>query len=233
MSTRVSAASSSGTKRSVSGRGPVLPQAARIRCVSQSLIGGLLGRLFRAFLPLGAAGDVVAAGVAAVQAAGVHRSPADARASASSSAPAAPPPPFHETLDRRGQQRVGALLRGEQALGRLLQRGEVRHVLQAQHLYQVRQVEQHRRDAAVVGLEEGLEHQAGEELRLGVDLGAVAVGVQRQGLRARFQRLHRHHPWRLAGATHLPVLRARGAAGSGSGVKFSTEQDEIRFRPKY
>ena len=63
----------------------------------------------------------------------------------------------------------------------LLQGGEVRDRLEGQRLAQVGQVVQQRGHAAVVGLEEDLEDQAGEQLRLGELLGAVLVGVGAQG----------------------------------------------------
>ena len=61
----------------------------------------------------------------------------------------------------------------QQALAGLVQGGEVGHTAQADGPTQVLAIVQQGSDAAVVGLEEGLEDQADEQLRLRVQLGAA------------------------------------------------------------
>ena len=119
-------------------------------------------------LALAAAVHVVMTAVAALHAGRVEGRPTDT--------PAAAEQPPHGA----GKQASGAG-QGEQAVGGLLQRGVVRHVLQGQDVTQIGQVVKQLRQAAVIGLEEDCEHQAGEELGLGVDFGAELVGVRVQG----------------------------------------------------
>src|SRR5579862_4488233 len=86
----------------------------------------------------------------------------------------------------------------EQTYAGLLQRGEVRDESQAQRLTQRRPLEQELGDAAIVLLLELLEHQAGEELRLGELVWTGLVGIVAEGFLAGGQRDPRHRPWRLA-----------------------------------
>jgi hypothetical protein len=60
----------------------------------------------------------------------------------------------------------------------------VRDCPQAEHNGEVRQVLKELGDPAIVGLEEGLQDQAGKELGLGVDLRTELVRVKRQGFGA-------------------------------------------------
>ena len=67
---------------------------------------------------------------------------------------------------------------------------------QADDFAQLRQVSEHRFDAAVVDAEQGLENKAGEELRLRrVGLGAATMGVIRERVLADGQRDPNHPPW--------------------------------------
>lgn len=78
--------------------------------------------------------------------------------------------------DRRVQQASGRRCR-QQSAGRLLQRGIVGHAGQAQGLDQRRTVRQMSDQAAIVGLEKALQHQAREELVLRELLRTVAMRV--------------------------------------------------------
>src|SRR5262249_26353456 len=86
----------------------------------------------------------------------------------------APPAPAQQAADGAAQQAAEARA-GQQAAAGLVQGGVVGAGPQAQGAGQVGQVLQEDGQAAVVGLEEDLEHQAGEQLRLGELLGAAAV----------------------------------------------------------
>ncbi len=111
-----------------------------------------------------AAADVVATGVAAVQAGRVEGCPLHAPAAA------------EEAVDRRAEQPPGHG-QAQQAATGLLRRGKVGHDFQGQNPAQVGMVGELSCQAAVVGLEEGLEEQTGEQLVLCEFLGAVAVRI--------------------------------------------------------
>jgi len=89
-----------------------------------------------------------------------------------------------------------------------LQRGEVRNGFQFDDGAQVRAVGQEADDAAVVGLEELFQDQAGEQLMLCELLGAEAVGVSRQGVLGRGVRHLQRPPWRFAGRAHAALCTA-------------------------
>jgi len=57
---------------------------------------------------------------------------------------------------------------------------------------------------SIIGLQEGLQHQAGEELMLRELLGAGAMAVGGQHGPSDDPRRHKHLPWRLAGLAHTP-----------------------------
>ncbi len=78
---------------------------------------------------------------------------------------------------------------------RAMEGGVVGSARQADEFAPVGRVAQVLLDAAVVGAEEGHEGEAGEELGLGEDLGAEAVGVIRQSLPADRQSDQDHLPW--------------------------------------
>lgn len=117
-----------------------------------------------------AAAHVVAAGVAAVQA---RRIQGDARQAA---------PPAQEMTDGAVEEAAGHG-RAQQAAAGLLRRGEVGHAGQAEDGAQVAMVAQLDGQAAIVGLEEGLQDQASEQLGLGELLGAAAMRITGQGRR--------------------------------------------------
>jgi hypothetical protein len=74
----------------------------------------------------------------------------------------------------------------------------MRNLPESQDTAKIRVIVQQVGDAAIVRLEERLEHQAGEELRLRVPLRAEFVRVQRQPLVADYQRLYGNAYWRFA-----------------------------------
>jgi hypothetical protein len=82
-----------------------------------------------------------------------------------------------------------------------VQGGEVGHLPQAQRAAQVVQV---LGDAAVVGLEEGLEGQAGKQLGLRVQLGAAAVRVEAEHVTASGQGVADNAERGFGGGTHTP-----------------------------
>src|SRR5439155_23756124 len=106
--------------------------------------------------------DVIQAAVATVQARGVESSAGHA---------AAPP----QMAADSGAEQASCAGHAEQAAAGLLQGREVGNAAQTHGLTQIPPLLQQCREAAIVGLEEGLEDQAGEELRLGVQLGADLV----------------------------------------------------------
>ena len=81
----------------------------------------------------------------------------------------------------------------------------MRNLLQADCVAQAGCVGQDAHDAAVVRLEELLQNQTGEHLRLGEDLGAEAMTVGRQGILADLEGNQCDLPWRLAGRAHGPL----------------------------
>ena len=68
----------------------------------------------------------------------------------------------------------------------------MRRLGQAEVGAELREVVEQGDDAAVIGLEEGLEDQASKELGLGVDLRAEAMGVAAEGVGADGQGLPGH-----------------------------------------
>ena len=84
----------------------------------------------------------------------------------------------------------------------------MRDLFQAQVLAQLGEVREHLGDAPVVGLEEGLQGQDGEELVLGEVLARELRRVSGQGLPGQAQRLSGHGAWRLghrSGGVHTPL----------------------------
>ena len=84
----------------------------------------------------------------------------------------------------------------------------MRDLFQAQVLAQLGEVREHLGDAPVVGLEEGLQGQDGEELVLGEVLARELRRVSGQGLPGQAQRLSGHGEWRLghrSGGVHTPL----------------------------
>lgn len=127
-----------------------------------------------------AAADEVAAGRRAFEARGVDRRAFDA------------PPAAHVQTHRRLQESSGRSGQ-EQALGRFLQGGVMGDLAQPQGFDQRRAVGQLRHDAAIVGPQEVLQRQAGEELMLRERLGAtgVRVGGKRSPRRRQCGQRHR------------------------------------------
>jgi hypothetical protein len=117
----------------------------------------------------GASSDEVATGVTAIQAGGVE---GDAGAAA---------PPTEEAAHSAVQQAAGAWLAEQTGRG-LLQSGKVGNALQADSPGQIRGVGQVLGDAAVIGVQKGLQHQASEQLGLGIEFWTVAMGIGPQGL---------------------------------------------------
>lgn len=148
--------------------------------------------LFRPFFPfflIIATPDEVAAGVMGVKAGGVCGGVPDGSLAAV------------DSTHRVAQQPANAILFQQSSAG-LVQRGVVRHRRQTDALRQLRAIDQPPPDATIVLLLEFLEHQAGEQLRLGELFGAVDVRVVAERFLAGSQRNHRHIPWRLTG-NHL------------------------------
>ena len=86
-----------------------------------------------------------------------------------------------------------------------LQRGEVRHAAQTQDLSERRMIDQVSHDAAVVGLQEVLQHQAGKQLMLRKLLGTVRMRVQRQHLPRCRQRRTNNRIRRITGNSHIVI----------------------------
>src|SRR5450432_3487460 len=78
----------------------------------------------------------------------------------------------------------------------------MRNFLQADRCRQVWAVAQNLNDAAIVGLEELLEHQTREELVLSEIFAAETAGIGDQRFPRHRQCFQRDLPWRLAGAAH-------------------------------
>ena len=137
-------------------------QQANLR---ESAIGGMLP----AFSAFGAASNEVVADVIRLEATAVDGGTESGTRTDSGTS----------CLSQRGiEQRIGEAAL-EQAVHCFLQRGEMRYVVKVNDLSQVLTVGEHGDDTAVIGLEEPLEHEAGEELMLGTLLGAKAVCVGR------------------------------------------------------
>src|SRR5205807_8700893 len=99
---------------------------------------------FPAFIVALAAAHVIGTASAAVQASGVHSRTLHA------------PTPLEETADRRAEQATRHR-NAEQATAGFLEGGEVRHHAQAPHGPEIEVVVEMGDEAAIVGLEEGLE----------------------------------------------------------------------------
>ena len=84
-----------------------------------------------------------------------------------------------------------------------LQRREMRHTVEAQSLAQLRMVRQLCNDATIIGLEEVLQHQAGEQLMLREFLGTVRVRVEWQHALCGDKRRPRHGLRRFTGYRHI------------------------------
>ena len=79
------------------------------------------------------------------------------------------------------------------------------HLGQAEVVAQGGEVGQQLDDAAVVGLEEGLQDQAGEQLGLRIEFGTIAMRIERKGVGSDGQCLFRDAHRRLAGDAHIPL----------------------------
>ena len=157
----------------------------------KSPIGGALP--FAACIAaLGAAADKVTAGVVRLEAAAVDGRQLDAPAQQSGLAGKS-----HGFVE----QSIGRAA-GEQSVGRLLQRGEMRHALQVDSRSQFRAVGQQRRQAAIVNPHKLLEHKAGEQLMLRELFRAEAMCILGQRPPARLVRHQQHPPWRFTCGTH-------------------------------
>src|SRR5688500_9582347 len=97
--------------------------------------------------------------------------------------------------------------RAQQLPRGLLQGGEVRDFFQAKNRAEVRQLGQDLTNAAVVGLEKGLENQASELLGLSESLWTVTVRVIRKGCRSYGQSLTGNPQGGPARNAHAPILR--------------------------
>lgn len=93
-----------------------------------------------------------------------------------------------------GQQHAH-VLELQQPLAGFLQGGEMRSGLEFDRDLQVVAVGQQRRRPAIVFFLELLEHQAGEQLRLGELLGRKLVRIKRQTALADRQGFENHPPW--------------------------------------
>ena len=111
---------------------------------------------------------------------------------------------FHRHHNRRVEHAIGQPF-SEQPTRCFVQCRVIGDAFEPEHAAQLGQVVEVSFDAAVVGTEERLEYEAGEQLGLGEDLGGKAVRVIRQGLSADLQRHDGHRPWRLAGQAHPSV----------------------------
>lgn len=81
----------------------------------------------------------------------------------------------------------------------LLDRGPVRNLIQFQRFPEFPPLAHAYHQAAVIGLEELLEHEQCEELMLSEEPGAVAMGVSRQRLAGSRHRLPRQSQRRFGG----------------------------------
>jgi len=112
-----------------------------------------------------------------------------------------PPLALHDAFDGDAEESQHVVI-AKQPNGCLLQRCEVRHLLQFDTLLQFRKIIKKYRHTAIVGLQLGLQDQAGKQLRLREFLGTVPVRVSRQRLLRDRKRLLQHLPWRFAGCAH-------------------------------
>ena len=82
----------------------------------------------------------------------------------------------------------------------------MRYLIQTKVGAQVAEVHEQLDDAAIVGLEEGFQDQAGEQLGLRVEFGTIAVRIEWKGVGSNGQRLFGDAQRRLAGDTHIPLF---------------------------
>src|SRR5262249_2279799 len=136
-----------------------------------------------------ASADVVAAGMAAVQARRIEGGTLH------------PLLAYHKAMHGGAEELLSDRPLQQSPRG-LLQGREVRHDGQAENGAQVGVLLQMHDDPTVVGLEEGLEDQAGEQLRLGVLLGTKAMRVVRQGRTRHRQSVACHSSRRFAQRAH-------------------------------
>ena len=101
----------------------------------------------------------------------------------------------------RVQQASGGL-NSQQSTPRFLQRRKVQNPLEFKRLDQCWMVGQVFDDASIVGFQKVLEHQAGEELMLSKNLGAIPVCVSRQRTAGNRQRGQHHLSRRFTRRRH-------------------------------
>lgn len=142
---------------------------------------------FTVLLALGPTSHEVVADVGGFKAAGVEGSPLDGRLAGSL--------PSRPRLLQRLIQQGLHVRRLQKPTAGLLDRGEVRHAGQAQRAAEVGVVVQDGDDAAVIGLVELLEDEAGEQLRLRELVRTARMRIWPQRLSADSQRHLRHLPW--------------------------------------
>ena len=126
------------------------------------------------------------------------------------------------------KQRCGRL-GGQEAFAGLLKRGVMGHATEADDGPQIRAIGQQGGDAAIVGFEERLEDQAGEDLMLGIRLGAEAMGVRGYGLGRDGVGGGEDGLGGLACGAHTPIIQGRPPPNQGAEHGFSTEQIETSF----
>lgn len=146
-----------------------------------------------------AATDTIATAVATSQARGIE----------SGVAHPAPPPQLPADGGAEQTPRPG---QAQQTLASLLQRGKVGNVAQTDRPPQVPIIAEQRRDAAIVGLDAGLEDQTNEQLRLGVQLGAELMASAR--------------------STCVATVKATRATGSGDLLRVLIRQEMRRETPR-
>ena len=103
-------------------------------------------------------------------------------------------------------------LAGQQVPAGLLQRREVRHAVEPEHFAQFRMIGQMRDDAPIVGLQEVLQHQTGEQLMLRELLRTVGMRVEWQHALSRDERRPRHRLRRFTGACHIGITHTDRAS---------------------
>ena len=97
-------------------------------------------------------------------------------------------------LDRLGEQFANQRIGEQTSLG-LLQRREVRRLVQSQLFTHQRPVLENRNDTAVIGAEELAQDEAGEELGELKIVATVSMAIPWQRPVADGQRDRRHRPW--------------------------------------
>jgi hypothetical protein len=94
-----------------------------------------------------------------------------------------------------------------------LERREVRHAVEPEHLAQIRMIGQVRNNASIVRFQKVLQHQASEELVLRELLRAIGMRVARQHALRRNQRRPRHRFRRFTGECHKLITHPSQLAG--------------------